>query len=59
MDHPDISLAIDLGASSGRVIAAELRGDQIVLHEVHRFENAPLPIGNRLQWNVLNLWKEI
>jgi len=59
MDHPDISLAIDLGASSGRVIAAELRGDQIVLHEVHRFENAPLPIGNRLHWNVLNLWQEI
>jgi rhamnulokinase len=59
MEQPDIALAIDLGASSGRVIAAELRGDQIVLNDVHRFENAPLPIGNRLHWNVLNLWQEI
>jgi rhamnulokinase len=59
MDQHDIALAIDLGASSGRVIAAELRGDQIVLNDVHRFENAPLPIGNRLHWNVLNLWQEI
>lgn len=59
MDQPDIYLAIDLGASSGRVIAAELRGDQIQLHDVHRFENSPIPIGRRLHWNLLQLWQEI
>ncbi|MFN6127674.1 MAG: rhamnulokinase [Planctomycetota bacterium] len=59
MDHQDIALAIDLGASSGRVIAAELRGDQIQLHDVHRFENSPIPIGRRLHWNLLQLWQHI
>ena len=59
MDHPDIALAIDLGASGGRVIAAELRGDQILLKDVHRFENAPLSVGKRLLWNLLSLWKEV
>ena len=59
MDQPDIALAIDLGASGGRVIAAELRGDMIQLKDVHRFENAPLSVGNRLLWNLLSLWKEV
>jgi rhamnulokinase len=59
MDQTDVALAIDLGASSGRVIAAELRGDQILLHDVHRFENAPIPIGRRLHWNLLQLWQHI
>ncbi len=59
MEPANIALAIDLGASSGRVIAAELRHDEILLHDVHRFENAPIALGNRLHWNVLQLWKEI
>ncbi|MCU0709022.1 MAG: rhamnulokinase [Pirellula sp.] len=59
MDLADIFLAIDLGASSGRVLAAELRGDQIQLHDVHRFENAPISIGRRLHWDLLQLWREI
>lgn len=59
MDTRDIVLAVDLGASSGRVIAAEIRPDQIQLHEVHRFENAPIPVGRRLHWNMLQLWQDI
>lgn len=59
MELPDVFLAIDLGASSGRVIAAELRGDQFQLHDVHRFANAPIPVGHRLHWNLLQLWQEI
>ncbi|MFO0012240.1 MAG: rhamnulokinase [Planctomycetota bacterium] len=59
MDIPDIFIAVDLGASSGRVIAAELRGDQIHLHDIHRFDNAPIPVGKRLHWNLLQLWQEI
>jgi rhamnulokinase len=59
MEQHDIALAVDLGASSGRVMAAELRSDQIQLHEVHRFENAPLLVGNRLHWNLLSLWSQI
>ncbi|MEQ1829488.1 MAG: rhamnulokinase family protein [Pirellula sp.] len=59
MPIEDVILAIDLGASSGRVIAAELISNRIELHEVHRFENSPVPIGARLHWNLHGLWQNI
>lgn len=59
MPKEDIVIAVDLGASSGRVIAAELLPDRILLSDVHRFENSPVPIGARLHWNVHGLWQQI
>ncbi len=59
MSDIPIALAIDLGASSGRVIAAELGETQIQLHDVHRFDNAPVLIGKRLHWDVIALWSNI
>ncbi len=59
MDESDVALAIDLGASSGRVIAAELKRDQILLKDVYRFENAPIQLGRRLHWDLLSLWEKI
>jgi rhamnulokinase len=59
MSNPSVILAVDLGASSGRVIAAELCSDRIQLTDVHRFENSPIPIGSRLHWNVHGLWQQI
>lgn len=55
----DIVLAVDLGASSGRLLAAEILSDRIELHEVHRFENAPVQVGRRLHWDLLGLWQNI
>jgi rhamnulokinase len=55
----EVFLAIDLGASSGRVIAAELHESTFTLHEVHRFENHPVSVGKRLLWDVLRLWSEV
>ena len=55
----EVFLAIDLGASSGRVIAAELHETTISLHEVHRFDNHPVSVGKRLLWDVLRLWSEV
>ena len=43
--------AIDLGASSGRVIAGVLSDAGLELHEVARFPNGPLPKGNQLYWD--------
>jgi len=34
--------AVDLGASSGRVMAGRVSGDGVTLHEVHRFPNEPV-----------------
>ena len=52
-------LAIDLGAESGRAIAGILDGDQLSLHEIHRFEHLVLPLPTGLHWNVTDLWANI
>eukprot|EP00752_Nemacystus_decipiens_P015729 g14042.t1 len=57
-------LAIDLGASSGRVMDAAFDGSTITLEEVHRFENRVVHVHDgseqgRYQWDFLRLWDEI
>jgi rhamnulokinase len=52
-------LAIDLGASSGRVVAGHWDGAKFGLSEVHRFPNEPVSQMGRLQWDALGLWSEI
>lgn len=59
MTNAPIHLAVDLGASSGRVIAGKLQGGILSLEEVHRFANEPVLIQDSLQWNVHSLWAEI
>jgi len=48
--------AVDLGASSGRVIVGEVSSDRVALQEVHRFPNRPVRVAGTLQWDVLALW---
>lgn len=57
--QPPVHLAIDLGASSGRVLAGSLHDSTIQLEEIHRFENSPHEIGHRLVWNLVGLWEQI
>src|SRR5437867_2210114 len=52
-------LAIDLGASSGRVILGRWDGRRFDLHELHRFPNGPVHVMGHLHWDVLRLWDEI
>lgn len=52
-------LAVDLGASSGRVLAAQFDGEHIELNEEHRFPNGPVPAMGHMYWDVLRLWSEI
>ena len=52
-------LAVDLGASSGRVLAARWDGSRFALQEVSRFANEPVSQMGRLQWDVLALWSEV
>src|SRR5436190_19790692 len=52
-------LAIDLGASSGRVILGRWHGRRFELHELHRFPNGPVQVMGHLHWDVLRLWDEI
>ena len=52
-------LAVDLGASSGRVVAGRFDGSRIHLEEQHRFANGGVLLNDRLYWNVLGLWQHI
>lgn len=48
--------AVDLGASSGRVMLARVDADGIDLRELHRFPNRPVSVRGTLHWDVLSLW---
>ena len=51
--------AVDLGATSGRVIVGTWANDKLSLTEVHRFPNAFQSLGGHDYWNVAGLWSEI
>ena len=51
--------AIDLGASSGRVIAGLVSSGKLTLHELHRFPNGPIEEDGRLVWNFTELFDQI
>jgi rhamnulokinase len=48
-------IAVDLGASSGRVILGEVNRGKIVLDETHRFENGPIEENGSLRWDFTRL----
>ncbi len=52
-------LAVDLGASSGRVLLGTLTGERFELRELHRFANGPVRVGTHLYWSPLELWRQI
>ncbi len=59
MSEPATYLAVDLGASSGRVMAGAWDGARFALRELHRFPNEPVRLQGHLHWDVLRLWHEI
>ena len=52
-------LAVDIGASSGRHILAELHDGRMDLQEVHRFQNGMQEKNGALCWDVEQLFSEI
>lgn len=50
--------AVDLGASSGRVVVAEVTAGTLALQEVHRFGNRPVQHDDGLHWDVTRLYRE-
>jgi rhamnulokinase len=59
MEHTSRFLAIDLGASSGRVLLGTWDGARFVLDELHRFDNAPVTVAGTMYWDVLRLWEGV
>lgn len=54
-----LSLAVDIGASSGRLIAGHLEEGVLKLQEIYRFENKIIQRNNQYCWDVDTLFKEI
>lgn len=52
-------IAIDLGASGGRVALGGITDGVLNFDILHRFPNRAVPIGRHLYWNILELWREI
>ncbi|MBW4435722.1 MAG: rhamnulokinase [Pleurocapsa minor GSE-CHR-MK-17-07R] len=53
------AIAVDLGATSGRVLSIELTERGFHQTELHRFANEPVFAGGTLYWDALRLWHEI
>lgn len=51
--------AVDLGASSGRVMVGLVAPNRLELHEVHRFPNEPVALPDGLHWDVLRIHHEV
>ena len=52
-------VAVDLGATSGRVMVAEVGPETLTLTEVHRFPNAAVRVDGSLHWDVTRLHREV
>lgn len=56
---PIYCAAVDLGATSGRVILGKWDGDCLTTVEVHRFPNALRSLGAHDYWDLGGLWAQV
>ncbi|WP_159499875.1 rhamnulokinase family protein [Microbacterium sp. 18062] len=55
-EAPGAVAAVDLGATSGRVIVGHVGRDTLRLEQVARFANGPLRLASGLHWNLTGLY---
>ena len=51
--------AVDLGASSGRVMVGRVDTSTVELTAAHRFANEPVRAGGTLHWDILSLYRGV
>lgn len=51
--------AVDLGASSGRVLTVEFSADHLAVTEAGRFSNQPVRAGGTLRWDIERLYRGV
>ena len=52
-------VAVDLGASSGRLMVGHWDGRTFSLEELHRFPNGGVILHGSIYWDALRIWSEI
>lgn len=58
-DDSQVFLAVDLGASSGRVVAGLFDAGRLDLEEVYRFDNGGVHAAGRMHWPIMSLWQHV
>jgi rhamnulokinase len=56
---PTAMVAVDLGASGGRVMVGIASPGQLDLRELHRFPNVPVTVLGTLHWDILALFQGV
>jgi rhamnulokinase len=51
--------AVDLGATSGRVILGRVAPDRLELHHLARFPNEPVALRDGLHWDLIGVYREV
>ncbi|RPJ60170.1 MAG: rhamnulokinase, partial [Dehalococcoidia bacterium] len=59
MKKPLKCVAIDLGASGGKVFSGSFNGSRISLRESYRFPNFPIQLRDHIYWDVLRLFEDV
>ncbi len=52
-------VAVDLGATSGRVILGRVGDGELRLDDVHRFPNGPVELPDGLHWDMLGIYAQV
>jgi len=52
-------IAVDLGASGGRLIAGDIKGSHLAINEIHRFPNGMVKRGGHLFWDIRYIFDEV
>jgi len=56
---PETLVAVDLGASGGRVMAGTVVEDRLQVDEISRFPNRVVKVNSCLHWDILGLWQAV
>ena len=51
--------AVDLGATSGRVMSGRITDSRVEINELHRFPNGAVRVRDGLHWDVLGIYHEM
>jgi len=51
--------AVDLGATSGRIMVCTVSPDVLDIEQLHRFPNGAVPVLGSLHWDVLGIFREL
>jgi rhamnulokinase len=52
-------IAVDIGASSGRIVAGTFQENKIDIKEIYRFKNSMVHVNEYYYWNIDHLFEEI